>query len=603
MNNITRILARCKTYRALPAIVGVVGALLAAPANALVKFDFEQKYFNEPGEEVLDHCVIFQNGVYHLFYLRGNPAINIGHATTTDFMHWTLETPILQPGTWDNRALWAPHLFHDSSGDWYLYYTGVNTPYAQQTGLAFSEDLVTWLKFPRPRYHPDPAWALWAEDEWSHGRDPHVMEYNGKYYMFVTAKNLAGYGAVACAESQDLVNWTDIGPIFVNDTWHVLESVFIMERNGKFHMFFTEETVDGTSHMTSNTFPTGWDISTRRIIDSGHAAQVTVLPDGTEMFSRHAIYNNNYGVTEYNLRFDKLTWVGDIPAASKPWALAGDWTLISGNAFGYQPTFWNNPAARGDTVATNHEGNCWLGTYERYTGPMGFGYPGAYQGDSRTGILRSRQFTIAGNSINLLVGGGNNINNLYVALVNAETGQVLHKETGKQTDAMDRRYWDVRPYRFENVYIEIADLSTAAFGHINCDDIVESADVVGDDGDDSSADAGRNDKSISGLQPTDENRGSSTAVAKLNQNSPNPFNPTTTVSYDLPRRGYVVIEVFDVNGALLRRLFDGIQTPGSHRATWNGQDSSGNALVSGVYFCRLTFEGAVVDTRKMILLK
>jgi hypothetical protein len=54
---------------------------------------------------------------------------------------------------------------------------------------------------------------------------------------------------------------------------------------------------------------------------------------------------------------------------------------------------------------------------------------------------------------------------------------------------------------------------------------------------------------------------------------------------------------------MLRRLFDGIQTTGSYRATWNGQDSSGNALVSGVYFCRLTFEGAVVDTRKMILLK
>jgi hypothetical protein len=603
MHNITRILARCKAYRALPAIACVVSALLAAPANALVKFDFEQRYFNEPGQAVLDHCVVEQNGVYHLFYLRGNPAINIGHATTTDFMHWKLEAPILEPGTWDNRALWAPHVIRDPSGDWYLYYTGVNSAYAQQTGIAFTEDLVTWLKFPRPRYHPDPAWALWAEDEWSHGRDPHVMEYNGKYYMFVTAKTLAGYGAVACAESNDLIHWTDIGPIFVNDTWHVLESVFIMQRNGKFHMFFTEETVDGTSHMTSNTFPTGWDISTRRIIDNGHAAQVTVLPDGTEMFSRHAIYNNYYGVSVYNLRFDKLVWVGDIPAASKPWALADDWTLVSGNAFGYQPTFWNNPAARGDMIATNHEGNCWLGTYERYTGPMGFGYPGAYQGDSRTGILRSRQFTITGSSINLLVGGGQDINNLYVALVNAETGQVLCKETGKQTDAMDRRYWDVRPYRLENVYIQIADLSTAAFGHINCDDIVESADVVGEGGNQSSEGTGRNDKSISGVQTTDENRGASTAFARLRQNSPNPFNPTTTISYDLPHRGHVVIEIFDVNGAMLRRLFDGIQPTGSYRATWNGQDSSGNALVSGVYFCRLTFEGAVVDTRKMILLK
>ena len=70
-----------------------------------------------------------------------------------------------------------------------------------------------------------------------------IVAHDGKYYMFVTAKTWTNRGAVACAESSDLLSWTDIGPIFVNTTWQVLESVFIMSQNDKWHMFFTEEVV------------------------------------------------------------------------------------------------------------------------------------------------------------------------------------------------------------------------------------------------------------------------------------------------------------------------------------------------------------------------
>ena len=61
----------------------------------------------------------------------------------------------------------------------------------------------------------------------------------------ITAKTLTDKGAVACATSQDLIQWTDVGPIYVHDSWHVLESVYITHRNGLFHMFFTEEATIG----------------------------------------------------------------------------------------------------------------------------------------------------------------------------------------------------------------------------------------------------------------------------------------------------------------------------------------------------------------------
>ncbi len=565
--------------------------------SALVKFDFEQKYFSEAPIPVLDHCVMEKDGVYHLIYLRGDPALDIGHATSTDFIDWNLEEPLLEPGTWDTR-LWAPYII-DTPYGWIMYYTGVNGFGAQQTGMAIGQTPENWLKVGWPVNHPDPAWALWDENTWCHGRDPHVIQYNGKYYMFLTALTADAKGAVACAESIDLLNWTDIGPIYVHDSWHVMESVFILERQGIFHMFFTEEEVNGTSHMSSNDLFSGWDISNRRIVDTGHAPQITSLSDGTEMFSRHAIYNDGHGTSFYALRFDELVWSGDIPAAYKPWALSGSWNLIWGNAFSYQPTYGNNPKARGEDVDDTFEGYCWIGSYERYTGPMGIGTVGGFQGDSRTGMIRPKLFTITGRSMNLLVGGGTDIDYLYVALVNAATGTVLYKETGKNTDEMDRRYWDLDPYRNTDVYIEIADMSVSAFGHINCDDIIESsASLENGDG------GGRNNDRDTGIFSTDEaDKPATQQKSALLQNSPNPFNPTTAISYEIPARGLVDLRVYDVSGKLVRTLVAGEKATGPHTVVWDGADNTGSRMASGVYLYRLLFNGAVVDTRKMLMLK
>jgi hypothetical protein len=376
-----------------------------------------------------------------------------------------------------------------------------------------------------------------------------------------------------------------------------LESVFIMERNGKFHMFFTEEAVYGTSHVTCDSLFGDWNMTNRRIIDNGHAAQITVLSNGTEMFSRHAVYDNGHGVQYHNIRIDELAWAGDIPAPYKAWALFDDWNLIWGNAFSYQPTFANNPAARGENVADTYEGNCWIGTYERYTGPMGFGSPGGFQGDSRTGVIRSNPFTVAGNSMSLLVGGGNDIDNLYVALVDAQTTEVIYKETGKNTDEMDRRYWNLMPHKGRRVYVEIADNSTAAFGHISCDDIAESWTDIDDGNNSGGSSKGRN-------FVGSEGRGEAATVAPaLHQNTPNPFNPATTIAYDVPTRGQVALRVYDVGGKLVRTLVDSMRPAGTHQVQWNGLDDAGRRVASGVYLYRYSFENNVIQTKKMMMLK
>ena len=92
------------------------------------------------------------------------------------------------------------------------------------------------------------------------------------------------------------------------------------------------------------------------------------------------------------------------------------------------------------------------------------------------------------------------------------------------------------------------------------------------------------------------------AFEALHQNVPNPFNPVTTIRFDLPWREQVRLVVFDVSGRLVRVLTDGAMEPGRKSVTWNGRDSQRNLVASGVYFYRLV-AGDFVQTKKMVLLR
>ncbi|MCK4539397.1 MAG: T9SS type A sorting domain-containing protein [Candidatus Krumholzibacteria bacterium] len=91
-------------------------------------------------------------------------------------------------------------------------------------------------------------------------------------------------------------------------------------------------------------------------------------------------------------------------------------------------------------------------------------------------------------------------------------------------------------------------------------------------------------------------------VLTLDQNHPNPFNPSTSVSYYLPASADVRLEIYDVSGRRVATLAEGFQTPGPKTVRWNGTSEGGDMVSSGVYFCRLT-AGKKTLTRKMILLR
>ncbi|MBI4363791.1 MAG: T9SS type A sorting domain-containing protein, partial [Candidatus Latescibacteria bacterium] len=91
-------------------------------------------------------------------------------------------------------------------------------------------------------------------------------------------------------------------------------------------------------------------------------------------------------------------------------------------------------------------------------------------------------------------------------------------------------------------------------------------------------------------------------VARLMQNRPNPFNPSTVIPYDAGPGGRVTLRVYDVTGRLVRTLVDATQGAGVYRTQWDGRDERGASVASGRYFYRLAV-GKTVRTKSMVLLR
>ena len=106
---------------------------------------------------------------------------------------------------------------------------------------------------------------------------------------------------------------------------------------------------------------------------------------------------------------------------------------------------------------------------------------------------------------------------------------------------------------------------------------------------------------------TEPSAGTVPGEFSLAQNYPNPFNPTTQIQYGLPQQSRVSIIVYDVNGRVVTKLFQGDQEAGLHIVHWNGKNNQGYPVSTGIYFYELKALGtdgySFVQTRKMLMLK
>ncbi len=115
---------------------------------------------------------------------------------------------------------------------------------------------------------------------------------------------------------------------------------------------------------------------------------------------------------------------------------------------------------------------------------------------------------------------------------------------------------------------------------------------------------------VNGSESTTEGAGLATGAElpkgfSLAQNSPNPFNPSTTISYSVPEGSGsmpVRLTIFDMRGREVVRLVEATSGGGSYSVVWDGLDSNGSQVSSGVYICKLQ-AGEHEQNRKMVMLK
>ena len=579
----------------------VLGSILpVASAQALVRFDFEMKYLVHPGVQTWDFCLVrAADDTFHVFYTavregqsNATNADTLWHAASPDLIHWDIVGPalIIGQGFWDAGALWAPDVVRDEEqGDWVMAYTGVDANMNQRICIARSTDLYYWDKYEQnPTIEPDTNIYNWDPDGyWSDFRDPFLYRQDDQWHVHVTAQQKlnGGTGAIYHGVSSDLKNWTDVGPIFLNDgdePWRVLESSQYHVRGEYHHLLFGEFDNLGIHHIASRD-TNSFSMEFADIIDYGLAPEWDEFDEGHNLFSRLANYNNPLtGYMSYTVRFDSLRVNADGSEIEiyKPHPLDEVWASRAGVANLANPTFGDNSAFRGDDPV-GLVGNGFYGSQEYFQGPLsGRGSPGTRLGDGATGDLISHVFTIAGDQIDLLVGGGYYPETCYVALMDADADTVLFSETGEGQELMSPRTWDLRPYFGREVYLHIADHENGAMGHINVDEIIESYNGLAE---------------VADLTPQ---RG----LTDLGP-APNPFNPATAIRFELAGAAQVQVQVHDLRGRL---VWDGgvvAGRTGLNEVSWQGVDAAGRSVPAGTYLYSITLEGAPAARGKLSLVK
>jgi arabinan endo-1,5-alpha-L-arabinosidase len=162
--------------------------------------------------------------------------------------------------------------------------------------------------------------------------------------------------------------------------------------------------------------------------------------------------------TPFSKEVGTLLEKGDIIENFESGDLA-NWEIVSGSLKKQPASTWR------EGIRFNQEGKYFIGTTE--TG-------GTSRGDfddKLTGELCSKPFPIKRNFITLLVGGGNDPENLFISLVREEDGYVIQKATGNDSEEMKQIYWDVSDHIGKLCHFRIVDNSKGDWGHINVDDI------------------------------------------------------------------------------------------------------------------------------------
>jgi hypothetical protein len=222
--------------------------------------DFLRDGFTPTDGCVWDFTIVRHEGVYHLIHIDGRMGascyapgnlITFGHSSTSDFQQWTTHQSALAstPGTWDESHVWAPYVFHDAPhGRWVMLYTGLNRFHCQQIGVAYSTDLLSWVKEPaNPVFRPTYVdWVNYSLSGGSACRDPHVYVEGDEYILYTSIAAKDGQVGIAGSTSKDLVTWTAPWPVYLTkfgtSVPRQVESSAVHQDGDRYLLIYTQNT-------------------------------------------------------------------------------------------------------------------------------------------------------------------------------------------------------------------------------------------------------------------------------------------------------------------------------------------------------------------------
>lgn len=217
--------------------------------------------YNPDGMSMWDTWCIEHDGAVHAFYLqrlspdskRNQPDEDwIGHAVTRDLIHWEERGLALspgEPGSLDDMQPWTGCVYK-CGNKFHMYYTMRSTRdggAGQHIGLAISDDLDTWVRYPgNPIISPDPRWYVSHDNPLFRGtvdcRDLIIVEHpdGGKWLGYYAARIPAGEMAesavIALVQSTDLIHWEHLPPAFAPEKYACIEVPDVFHLDGRWYM-------------------------------------------------------------------------------------------------------------------------------------------------------------------------------------------------------------------------------------------------------------------------------------------------------------------------------------------------------------------------------
>jgi hypothetical protein len=302
---------------------------------------------------------------------------------------------------------------------------------------------------------PNGKTGAFSEGPGCNTRDPMLIQIDGLWYCYYTAyPNRRGYGF--CRTSPDLKTWSHscvvsyggiVGPgACQNECPHVVEPA-----PGEFYYLRNEfygERARNWVYRSHNPLNFGIDDDSKLVRNWHVAAPEIILYEGQYYIA--SLLDSLKGI-----QIARLQWV----RRPEPGKAVFDFDLDGGRAG------WKLTSGDLAGVFTRSKRNNFIPRTEHFIGTAEVA-EGKFD-DDRTGVIESPTFKLAKADYVLLVSGGDDLRNTYVALVDAQSGQELVRRTGKQDNTFQRVQVDCSDWTGKEVFIRIVDQAKAPWGHIN----------------------------------------------------------------------------------------------------------------------------------------